>query len=397
MIKNLPDFIMLISILDNDFYKFTMQLAVMKLFPRAEVRYQLIDRKKNKFPDGFANALKKSIDQLAKLKLLSEEKDFLDEKCLCLDPVYTDFLKGYRYDPEEVLITQKKDKLSVIIKGYWYRTVLWEVPLLAIISELYFKITQQKPYADSKVIETLRKKTQRFKKKKIKFADFGTRRRYSYNNHKLIIKKLSENGSGSFIGTSNVHFAMLFNLTPIGTHAHEWFMFHSAKYGYKTANITALKHWTDIYKGDLSIALADTFTSDFFLKKFDKKLSKLFDGVRHDSGDPFKFTDKIIAHYKKLNINPKEKTIIFSDGLTPDKVEKISDYCMDKIKASFGIGTNLTNDVGVTPLDIVIKMIGAKPEKENWIPVIKLTDAKEKCTGDLKSLKLCKKLLNIAD
>src|SRR5690606_25735272 len=138
-----------------------------------------------------------------------------------------------------------------------------------------------------------------------------------------------------FIGTSNVHLAMLLHTKPIGTHAHEWFMFHAAKYGFKMSNLLSLEHWSDIYRGDLGIALSDTYTSEVFFAQFDKKFTKLFDGVRHDSGDPIEFAKQTIAHYEGYGIDPLSKTIIFSDGLNFEKIKRIAHFCEGKIGISF--------------------------------------------------------------
>jgi len=388
---------MLASILDNDFYKFTMQNAIVKLFPRAKVRYKFINRGKNKFPDGFDKYLQENINKLTELKLTSSELFFLKEKCSYLDPTYIDFLQGYRFDSNEVKIALKDGTLEVTIAGYWYRTILWEVPLLAIISELFFRLTGRKTYSQKDILLIAQKKALRYNQIGVKIAEFGTRRRYSYKNQDIVVNVLSQYGSSSFIGTSNVHFAMKYSLIPIGTHAHEWFMFHGAKYGYKMANRLAMEHWVDIYRGNLGIALSDTYTSKIFFKDFDIKFAKLFDGVRHDSGDPIEFANRTIAHYKKFNINPNSKTIIFSDGLNPDKVEEIADFCRNKINISFGIGTDFTNDVGVEPLNIVIKMVEAKPEGQEWTPTVKLSDTVEKYIGGRRPIQLCKDILNIKD
>ena len=205
----------------------------------------------------------------------------------------------------------------------------------------------------------------------------------------------SVHGNSNFVGTSNVYFAYKYNITPIGTHAHEWFMFHAAKYGYKMANHLSMENWTDVYRGDLGIALSDTFTTEVFFKSFDKKFAKLYDGVRHDSGDPIEFADKVIAHYEKLGIDPKSKAIVFSDSLNPEKAVKIKDHCRSKIKCSFGIGTNFSNDVGVKPLNMVIKMVEAKPEGEDWHHTIKLSDSKGKYTGNVDEIEMAKHVLNI--
>ncbi len=388
---------MLNSILDNDLYKFTMQNAVVKMFPRAKVRYNFINRGETEFPDGFAQELRKQVQAMNKLQLSIEEKFFLKEKCYYLDPTYLDFLSGYRYDPGEVGIVQNKGDLQVSVEGFWYRTVLWEVPLMSMISELYFKMTNQKGEEEGQIIDKARKKAVFFNNLDVKVADFGTRRRFSYQNQDRVVKAFVNYGHRCFTGTSNVHFAQKYNLTPIGTHAHEWFMFHAAKYGFKMANKLALENWVHVYRGDLGIALSDTFTSDIFYKSFDTKFAKLFDGVRQDSGDPIEFAEKTIKHYEDLRIDAKSKTIIFSDGLNPDAVKNIADAMRGKIKISFGIGTNLTNDVGVKPLNIVIKLTGAHPEGNEWESTVKLSDTRGKYTGDNEQIELSKIVLGIND
>jgi nicotinate phosphoribosyltransferase len=279
------------------------------------------------------------------------------------------------------------------------KTILWEVPLMAIISELYFRyfvMTKQESWSYDKRIEKNDKKMKLFKMNGLHYADFGTRRRFSYENQKEVVKQMGGKiNNENFVGTSNVHFAHKFNVKPIGTHAHEWFMFHAAKYGYKMADHLAMENWIDVFRGDLGVALSDTFTTEVFFKAFDKKFAKLYDGVRQDSGDPIEFTDKTIAHYKKLDIDPKTKVIIFSDALDPEKALEIKDYCRGKIMCSFGIGTNFTNDVGVKPLNMVIKMTEAKPEGEKWMPTIKLSDSLGKHTGDKKEIEIAKYVLNI--
>ncbi len=386
---------MINSILDNDLYKFTMQNGIINLFPRAKVRYEFINRGKTEFPEGFADEVQKIVHKMSDLKLSQSEKDFLQKTCYYLPPTYFDFLRGYRFNHDELKITQENGDLKIKIEGYWYRTVMWEVPLMAIVSELYFNKTGAKPFEEKKIVEITQNKAEKFNNLGVSFADFGTRRRFSHKNHDLIVKTLKEKSPKFFVGTSNVYFAYKYNLVPIGTHAHEWFMFHAAKYGFKMANKLALENWVKIYRGDLGIALSDTFTTEAFFRAFDTKLAKLFDGVRQDSGDPIEFAEKTIAHYKKLRIDPLSKSIVFSDALTPEKVEEIAKHCKGKIKFSFGIGTNLTNDVGVKPLNIVIKITEAEPEGWEWIPTIKLSDSKGKHTGDEETINIAKKTLDI--
>lgn len=382
------------SILDNDFYKFTMQQCVVKLFPRAQARYAFINRGQHAFPEGFAAALKQSVTAMAGLKLTAAEKHWLSKTCPYLDPVYLDFLNGYRYDPSEVHIVEHDNDIEVHVEGLWYRTILWEVPLLSLISENYYRLNNSPRNTNAEAFDTATAKMEAYKKLGVTIADFGTRRRHSFAVHDVVIAALQQFGR-PFVGTSNVHLAMKHGTRPIGTHAHEWFMFHAAKYGYKMANSLALEHWVDVYRGELGIALTDTFTTNKFFEIFDKKFARLFDGLRHDSGDPIEFAEQAIGHYRRMGIDPLSKTIVFSDGLNFEKVEHIAAFCRNKIGFSFGIGTNLTNDVGLTPLNIVIKMIAAKTETGNWTDVVKLSDEPLKHTGSEQAIALSKAVLEI--
>lgn len=391
------------SILDSDLYKFSMMQAIFFLFPSRLVKYQFINRGKTQFPVGFDSRLRQELKKMEELSLSEKEEKFLS-KLSFFKRAFIEFLRGCRFDSSEVGVTQIGGELTVTIQGYWYRTVLWEVPLMALISELYFEMTGQE--IDSREVRQKKniEKGILFYQNSLKVADFGTRRRYSFDNQMEVVSDLKSCfGSKDFlVGTSNVFIAMELGLTPIGTHAHEWFMFHAVEYGYTRANFRALENWVEVYQGDLGIALSDTFTTEDFFRVFDKKFAKLFDGVRHDSGDPFEFVDKVVAHYKKLGIDPSTKTIVFSDGLNPDLAVEIYKYCNklgvnvadSKIRTSFGIGTNLTNDVGVKPLNIVIKvtevLIG-----DIWIDTVKLSDNPGKHTGSEDEIDLCKRTLRL--
>ncbi|WP_295223149.1 nicotinate phosphoribosyltransferase [uncultured Chryseobacterium sp.] len=385
------------SILDNDFYKITMQNAVVKLFPGSIVKYEFINRGKHQFPEGFDVALREAVNKMAELKLTKEEKKFMARTCPYIDLPYLDFLEGYHYDPSEVKIHQEGSNLSVTVEGLWYRTILWEVPLLALISELHYEMNHMERDSNEVVMSKTLEKADALAKLGVTFAEFGTRRRHSHKVQNLVMEALTQKKESTFIGTSNVHFAMKYGVKPIGTHAHEWFMFHAAEYGFKIANELALEHWVDVYRGDLGVALSDTYTTDVFFQQFDKKFAKLFDGVRHDSGDPLEFADKTIAHYQKHGINPLFKYIIFSDGLNLEKVEEITNYCRGKIGISFGIGTNLTNDVGLKPMNIVMKLIGVQAPNKELIPTVKLSDEHGKYTGDPKMIELAKEFLRIKE
>ncbi|GEN75015.1 nicotinate phosphoribosyltransferase [Chryseobacterium hagamense] len=385
------------SILDNDFYKITMQNAVVKLFPGSIVKYEFINRGKHQFPQGFDAALREAVNKMAELKLTKEEKRFMARTCPYIDLPYLDFLEGYHYDPSEVKIHQEGSELSVTVEGLWYRTILWEVPLLALISELHYEMNHMERDSNEIVMSKTLEKADALAELGVNFAEFGTRRRHSHKVQNLVMEALMQKKDSTFIGTSNVHFAMKYGVKPIGTHAHEWFMFHAAEYGFKMANELALEHWVDVYRGDLGVALSDTYTTDVFFQQFDKKFAKLFDGVRHDSGDPLEFADKTIAHYQKHGINPLFKYIIFSDGLNLEKVEEITKYCSGKIGISFGIGTNLTNDVGLKPMNIVMKLIGVQAPNKELIPTVKLSDEHGKYTGDPKMIELAKEFLRIKE
>ncbi len=383
------------SILDNDFYKFTMQYAAVKLYPDTQAKYEFINRGEHEFPEGFGEALQKRIEGMSNLVLTAQERSYLKVTCPYLNSAYLDFLQGYRYDPEEVEISQSGNDLTVKIQGYWYRTILWEVPILSLISELYYELTNQQRDSEEKVLETVRRKAESYQNLRVKVAEFGTRRRHSYAVHQLVAEALKKYGGSSYVGTSNVHFAMTTGVKPIGTHAHEWFMYHGARFGFKVANGVSLDRWVNVYHGDLGIALTDTYTTDVFFTQFNKKLAKLFDGVRHDSGDPIEFAEKTIEHYQKMGIDPMHKTIIFSDGLNLEKVKIISEATEGKIGVSFGIGTNLTNDVGLKPMNIVLKLISVAEPDIPWTNVVKLSDEKGKHTGDPKMIRLAKEILEI--
>lgn len=386
--------VILPSLLDNDFYKFTMQQGVVRLFPRAKARYRFINRGSHLFPEGFATALQQSVNAMADLHLSAAEKSWMAHACPYLDPVYLDFLQGYRYDPAEVRIVQNGTALTVSVEGYWYRTILWEVPLLCLISELYYKQQGLLPESKEIIREKAKAKIENYSALGVNIAEFGTRRRYSYEVHRLVAQTLKAFGR-TYVGTSNMHLAQLTDVKPIGTHAHEWFMFHAAQYGFKMANTLALEHWIDVYRGELGIALSDTFTTDEFFEIFDKKFARLFDGIRQDSGDPLLFADKTIAHYQKLGIDPRSKTIIFSDSLDPEKVAVIAAHCRGRVGFSFGIGTNFTNDVGVKPMNIVMKMTEAKPDGQDWTPVVKISDEPNKITGNEERVALAREVLGI--
>ena len=385
------------SILDTDLYKFTTSYAYSKLFPRAFGEFEFVDRNNLHFPAGFDKLVRRELESMADLFLTKEEELFLKNKLPYLPPTYIDFLKGYRFDPAEVEVEMTDGKLSIRSSGLLYRITFWETPILAIVSELYFRemgVTPDVEYMERRLIE----KATLMREHGIVFSLFGMRRRFSFGVEDRITELLKLHSGSNFFGTSNVYLAYKHNLNPSGTHPHEWVQFHGSIYGYKMANHMAMENWINVYDGDLGTVLTDTFTTDVFLRNFSKKHAALFTSLRQDSGDPFAFTDKAIRRYEELRINPKLKYIVFSDSLDVEKALKIKNYCGDKIGASFGIGTNLTNDVGNenVPLNIVMKLFRCKmTEKESWQHCIKLSDVDGKHTGSPDEIKLALQTLGI--
>ena len=379
--------------LDNDLYKFTTMNAIQKKFPDSEVVYRFVNRGNTVFPPGFAAALREEVDAMADVVLSRDNERFMRAKGYYFDSVFFDLLKGFRFNPAEVTVSQDGGRLDVEIRGAWYRTVLWEVPLMAMISELYYQMTGQEPHDwERKAIE----KADAFVDMGAELSEFGTRRRFSFDVQDRVIGILKENMKGLLNGTSNVYFAMKYNLTPMGTHPHEWFMYHGAHYGYRSANALALENWVDVYDGYLGIALADTYTSDNFFASFNTKYAKLFDGLRWDSGDPFEFTEKALRHYRRHRVDPASKTIVYSDALDLDGVKRIKEYVAGRLHDVYGIGTYITNDVGVTPLNIVIKLFECRPKGSDiFLPTVKLSDVAGKHTGDPEEIDLCLRMLRI--
>lgn len=368
------------SIIDQDLYKFTTSYAYMKLYPHARGTFEFIDRNNTEYTEEQVQKIAMEIIHMTSLKLTKEEKEFMCKSCYYIPPCYFEWLEGYKYDRNEVTIWLDNEKhLHVVVGGLLYRITLWEVPILAIISEVLTK-SRGDFYIDDVILNT-EKKAYQIRDNYLKVSEFGTRRRASFEVQDAVINTL--NGYCNLNGTSNCYFAMKYNLTPMGTHPHEWFMFHGAQYGYDNANYLSLEAWVKVYDGDLGIALSDTYTSDVFFKNFSKKHAKLFDGVRQDSGDPFKFIQKTINRYKELRIDPTTKTIIFSDSLNIDKAIDIANNCKGRINCSFGIGTFLTNDVGVTPPNIVMKLTGCQMnDKQPMRKCVKISDSKGKHMGD---------------
>ena len=386
------------SVLDTDLYKFTTSYAYSKLYPRAYGQFRFIDRGKTTYPQGFAEELKKEIKEMSKLALTKDEASFLYRELPYLPPTYIDFVRGFRFDPEEVKVEQDAEgHLSIIAEGLLYRVTLWETPILALVSELYYKMLSAQPdmeYTERTIISKARKLAEHG----ITFSMFGMRRRFSAAIEDRVTELLKEHAAGYLFGTSNVYYAYKHGLRVSGTHPHEWIQFHGAMFGYKMANYMAMEDWINVYDGDLGTVLTDTYTTDVFMRNFSKKHAMLFTSLRHDSGDPLQFTEKVIARYRELRVDPTIKYIIFSDGLDPERAIEIANYCKGRIGASFGIGTNFSNDVGngVRPMNIVMKLWKCKmTEKERWHPCVKLSDVDGKHTGEPEEIELAQRTLGL--
>lgn len=379
------------SLLDTDWYKLTMGQVVFHTYPYANVVYKFINRGKTLFPPGFDQELREQINHLSGLKLKPEEIGYL-KKFPYIQQDYLEFLSSFRFDPNQVAVQQSPDgQLDVTVHGPWAETIFWEIPLMALISELYYRMTGKNTNTDCE--ELMKMKAERMASAGVKWIDFGTRRRFGYDTQNSINKIMSQ--YPGYSGTSNPHFAMVHGQQPVGTYAHESIMGMQGKHGFENANKAWMHHWLDEYGGQLGIALTDTLTTQAFLKDFDRDLASRFTGVRHDSGDPYQFGEIMINHYNKLGIDPKTKTIVFSDKLDTDSAIALHRHFAGRINVVFGIGTHLTNDCGHKPLNIVVKIIsidfGEGPQN-----VVKLSDESGKHTGHPEAIALAKKTLGIA-
>lgn len=378
------DTVMIItSLLDTDLYKLTMMQGVLHQFPWVEVEYEFRCRDAGVDLRPVASPLNRELDQLCSLSFKPEELQFLSQLRF-IKRDFIQFLRLFHFQRDYIRVETEGENLGIKIKGPWLHSILFEVPVLAIVNELYFQHRNPKPdFGEGR--ERLAQKialVQQSNKEGLgfTFSDFGTRRRFSRGWHEEIILLLKESLPENFLGTSNVMLAMKYGLLPIGTMAHEWVMacqamgprlMDSQKY--------ALEHWAQEYRGDLGIALSDTLGFEAFLSDFDMFFSKLFDGCRHDSGDPMVWGDLLIDHYTSMKINPMWKQAIFSDGLTFPRAIEIARYFKGRINTAFGIGTNLTNDLREKPVQIVIKMTRCQGQ-----PVAKISDSpgKQTCKDD---------------
>ncbi|WP_300790684.1 nicotinate phosphoribosyltransferase [uncultured Bacteroides sp.] len=383
------------SILDTDLYKFTTSYAYIKLFPYAVGTFSFKDRDETEYSDEFLNALKEEFYRLKEVCLSTDELEYMSVNCRFMPRVYWEWLSSFRFNPEIIEVYFDEERhLHIEVTDYLYKVTLYEVPILAIVSEIKNMFFNQKPLKEE-VLAKLVTKVELSNSNAMPFSEFGTRRRFSFEVHDWVVDYLKKH-SKYCTGTSNCYLAMKYNMRPMGTHPHEWFMFHGAQFGYKHANYMALENWVNVYDGDLGTALSDTYTSESFLTNFSRKQAKLFDGVRCDSGDEIEFVDKLIDRYKELGIDPATKTIIFSNALDFEKALSLYKYCEGKIRCSFGIGTNLTNDTGYQPSNIVMKLSKCKMNaNQEWRECVKLSDDMGKHMGSITEVQACMHELRI--
>jgi nicotinate phosphoribosyltransferase len=363
------------NLLDTDFYKLTMMQAVLHNYPNAEVEWEFRCRNDEDLTPYLAE-IRFQIEQLADISITPDQLNFL-EHIPFIKPDFTRFLSLFRFNLRYLQLGIDNGQICVRLRGPWLHVILFEIPLLAIISE----VRNRYRYRDVKLTharERLYRKLDWLKANAsdeelsgFQLADFGTRRRFSYKVQEEVVHILKRDFPGRFVGTSNVHLAREYDIKPIGTMAHEWLMAHQ-QLGPRLidSQIAALDCWVREYRGLLGIALTDCINMQAFLNDFDLYFAKLFDGLRHDSGDPLQWAERAIRHYQNLGIDPQTKTLVFSDGLDMPRALALYRALRGRIQVSFGIGTNLTCDIpGVEPMNIVIKMTAC-----NGQPVAKISD-----------------------
>ena len=361
------------SLLDTDIYKLSMMQAVLHQFPGAEVEYRFKCRTPDVDLRPLRQELERQIETLCSLKMDPEDLNFLaSQRYFKRD--FIEFLRLFHLQSRFIEIGEDNDQLAITIRGPWLHTILFEVPLLAIVSELYTR----RSHPDANLNEARRRLAEKIgqvraldRPDEFIFADFGTRRRYSRAWHDEVVTVLAREIPSSLRGTSNVRLARDLGLVPIGTMAHEFIQAAQAL-GPRLAETQrfAFEVWAREYRGDLGIALSDTYSLKAFLRDFDMYFCKLFDGARQDSGDPIVWGEAMIKHYENNRVDPKTRNLIFSDSLNIPRAAEIWQTFRARTNVSFGIGTNLTHDTGTEPINIVIKMTEC-----NGQPVVKLSDS----------------------
>lgn len=383
------------SLLDQDLYKMSMQQVVFHQYPKAVVQYQFVCRNGGKKLGFLAQQVREQLDMLADLSLTDAEAAFLSTYSF-FKPDYIDYLRGMRLDPSLVTVTDNNGDLDIKAAGKWLDTILFEIFVLSIVNELYFRNTSKFENVREEAELRLTKKIWMIKQHpQLKISEFGTRRRYSKAWQEYVLGRLLAECPGNIVGTSNMALAMKFGIRAHGTMAHEFISAHLGLVGnINQAQKRAFFAWLQEYDTNLGTALTDTFTTKAFFRDFGVVLSNGFSGMRHDSGCPFEFARNCIAHYKKLGIDPKTKTLIFSDGLTIRKAIEIFEMFTGEIGLAFGIGTHLTNDMSefLEPLNIVMKLIWC-----NGTDCVKLSDVPTKNMGSPVMVEVVKLAYQVND
>lgn len=362
------------SLLDTDLYKYTMMQCVFHYFKDAKACYQLSCRSNQ--PTAMLKApVSQQLAMMDGLTLNQEELEYLASLPYFKDD-FLAYLASYQLNAESIAVGTEHDALTLMIEGPWLDTILFEVPLLATISECYSQTQSAASHGQS----ILQDKIAYLEglEAGFGFTDFGTRRRYSKAWHSEVLQTLQAKAPARLRGTSNLMLAKALKLPAVGTMAHEYLQAAQVLApSLAQAQAYALEIWLQEYGDQLAIALTDCITMDAFLKTFDKALATRYHGLRQDSGDPFEWTEKALAHYRRLGINPKEKRFVYSDRLSFEKAYQLYQRYQDQAKIDFGIGTYLTHDVGFKPLDIVIKLYHLNDK-----PVVKISDSPSKIICD---------------
>jgi nicotinate phosphoribosyltransferase len=367
------------SLLDTDLYKFTMMQVVLHLFPGAQVEYRFKCRNAGVDLTPYVDEIREQIEALCTLRFAEDELAYL-RGLRFIKSDFVDFLGLFQLNTKYIQVEPAQagpGEISIVIKGPWLHTILFEIPVLAIVNEVYFRRTQRSADLESgrrRLMEKIALVRDDPRLSDLRIADYGTRRRFSKRWQDEVLLTLEKELGVHLAGTSNVMFAVKHGLIPLGTMAHEYLQACQALGPrLRDSQTFGFEMWAKEYRGDLGIALSDVYGMDAFLRDFDMYFCKLFDGARHDSGEPMQWGERLIAHYEKNRVDPRTKTLVFSDSLTFPKVIELYRRFSGRARLAFGVGTNLTNDLGYTPLQIVIKMIRC-----NGQPVAKLSDSPEK-------------------
>ncbi|HBI84212.1 nicotinate phosphoribosyltransferase [Orrella sp. NBD-18] len=373
------------SLLDTDLYKFTMMQVVLHHFPAAQVEYRYRCRTPGVNLRPYLDEIRQEIHSLCQLRFNDAELAYLGSLRF-IKSDFIDFL-GLFHLPEKCIHVEQGDldgEIAITVIGPWLHTILFEIPVLAIVNEVYFRNVCPEPAWEEgrkRLENKMNLVLEASDLSDFRVAEYGTRRRFSHAWHNEVVATMKSKMGEHFVGTSNVLFAMQHGVLPLGTMAHEYLQACQALGPrLRDSQVFALETWAKEYRGDLGIALSDVYGVSAFLRDFDMYFCKLFDGARHDSGDPFDWGERMIAHYEANRVDPRTKTLIFSDALTFPKAIELARRFSGRCKVSFGIGTNLTNDLGHSPLQIVMKMVRC-----NGQPVAKVSDAPEKTMCDDKA------------